>query len=115
MEIHISITNNEEITTPIYEFGEVTGGLMKVGTTIGNIGVDDATNIDWSINIQGGLLSLIDKTTEGQIETLTIGHQESIITNSAIIGLGEINIIVLANDAANVKKGFILGPFILIS
>jgi hypothetical protein len=115
LEINISITNNEEITIPIYEFGEVTGGLMKVKTTVGNIGVNDATNVDWSINIQGGLLQLINKTINGQIETLNIGNQESITANKAIIGVGEVNIIVLANEAAKVEKGFVFGPFIIVS
>ena len=110
IKIHKNGSINKTITTSITKTP-----IPILKTTVGNIGVNDATNVDWSINIQGGLLQLIDKTINGQIETLNIGNQESITANKAIIGLGEVNIIVLANDAAKVEKGFILGPFIIIS
>jgi hypothetical protein len=115
LEIDISITNYEDINTPLYEIGEISGGLQKVSTTIDNIGAEEASDVDWEIIIRGGVLDLIDASTQGIFGTLLVGATESIETDSAIFGLGKIDIITLADDTAAVEKGFVIGPFVLIT
>ncbi len=115
LEIDISITNNEEITGPIFEFGDFSGGLMGVSTTVRNVGTEDSTDVEWSILVKGGLLKLIDKSTEGTIDNLAINDEMQLKSKRSIIGIGNVDIVALANDVAKVEKGFIIGPFIVIS
>jgi thiol-disulfide isomerase/thioredoxin len=114
IEIDITVSNNEEITIPIYEFGEVNGGLNSVSTTINNVGSEDVNDVEWNIHIKGGLLDLLHSHTEGSIETLSIDNKEIIQSKDPIFGFGKADIIISANAAVTVEKGFVLGPLVSI-
>ncbi len=114
IQIDISITNYEEITYPIVQIGDVKGGILGVNTVIRNIGGGGATDVEWSINVEGGILGLIDASTEGTIETLSIDGEEAVKTKGIIFGLGLVDITVTADTVSKIVQGFVLGPFIII-
>ena len=81
---------------PELEITEITGGF-GAGATIKNIGTGDATDIDWSITLAGGLVILGGETT-GTIATLTPDATES-IKSGLVFGFGRPTITVAAESA----------------
>jgi len=75
------------IDSPILEIGNITGGLFKVSTVIGNIGGVDANGVNWSITLDGGLI-LFGKETSRRIVSIPVG-EEKIISSSVILGFGK--------------------------
>ena len=105
---------------PVLEIGEIKGGLGKVSTTIKNVGDADATDVNWSISVTGGILGRIDILTEDAIASLAVGEEVSVSTDGFIFGLGSIDIVVSASCAEavpiSVEKtatGFVLLFFVL--
>ena len=94
------------------QIGDITGGL-KIGTTIKSVGTEPAENIEWSINVQGGLLGLINKEFQGVITELPVGEEIKIESN-LIFGLGKIKITVNADQSSLEDEGIIIGPFIIL-
>jgi hypothetical protein len=90
-----------------------TGGFNGITVTVKNIDLVDATNVDWSINVQGGILKLINVTNNGTV-TILMGNQVDLKTTSSIFGFGKIQIIVTVGGATKDFNGFIFGPFIKI-
>jgi len=80
--------------TAILEIGNITGGLFKVSTVIRNIGDVDATMVNWSITLDGGII-LLGKETTGNILSLAAGD-EATISSGLICGLGNTVITVSA-------------------
>lgn len=81
---------------PELEITEITGGF-GAGATIKNIGTGDATDIDWSITIAGGLVILGGETT-GTIATLAADASET-ISSGLVFGFGRPTITVAAESA----------------
>lgn len=75
------------IDGPILEMGNITGRLFKVSTVIRNIGDVDATMVDWSITLDGGII-LRGKETTGDILVLPAG-EEATISSDLIFGFGK--------------------------
>ena len=100
---------------PSFEIGAITGGLA-VKASVKNIGEGSATNLRWSLTLDGKLIFL-GRSTTGTAATLAPGIEEA-ITSSFILGLGKTNILVSATCDENVTaeataSGFVLGPFVL--
>ena len=93
---------------------EVSGGIGSIQATLLNNGTSTANEIDWSIQVTGGILGLIDVSTEGVIETLAAGEEVVLQTEGKIFGLGKITISVNVNAGSKTFQGFIIGPLILI-
>ena len=100
---------------PFIEIGDIKGGLSKVDTVISNIGTADATNVEWSITIKGGLLGLINVTTEGTIGSLGIGEEVKIQTKGLLFGLGKVDITITTSTRTKAEQGFIFGPIIILT
>jgi hypothetical protein len=83
-------------TLPNLNITSVTGGVWKVSATIKNSGTANATIVDWTIHVTGGILGLIDKTTNGTIDTLAIGEEKTITSDKIIFGFGAISVTVTA-------------------
>ena len=83
--------------TAILEIGNITGGLFKVSTVIKNIGSVDATGVDWSITLNGGII-LLGKETTGSILSLPAGDEKT-ISSDLIFGFGKTVITVTAECA----------------
>ncbi len=100
---------------PILEVGAITGGF-GVESSVKNTGDGAATNVSWTIILDGKLI-LIGKFTNGTVATLAPAGEE-VLKAGFILGFGKINIEVSAtcNEGINANitaKGFVLGPFVL--
>lgn len=93
----------------------IAGGLLKVSATIKNAGTEALTNVDWSISVQGGLLSMINVQSTGTITTIGANDEETVKNTGIIFGIGNVDITVVANEMTQTAKGFVLGPFISIT
>ncbi len=100
---------------PVLETGTITGGL-GIKTLVKNTGQGVATNVEWTITVDGKLI-FFGKSSTGTIATITAGGQEP-IKSDFILGIGKTNIVVSATcnegeSAEATRSGFILGPFVL--
>jgi len=102
------------VDVPILEIGNISGSLFRVSAVIKNNGSADATSIDWSITLDGGLIILGKKTTERVIHIPTGGNIT--VSSKIIFGFGNTVITVTAEtpESSDTKeqKAFILLFFI---
>jgi len=101
---------------PILEIGNITGGLFKINAVIKNIGSVDATDVDWSIILDGGFILLGGQTTD-RIDCLP-AQSEISVSSDLIIGFGKTVVTVCAeipeSSAAKEQDAFVLLFFIFI-
>ena len=101
---------------PLIKIGDITGGLFKVNAVIKNAGFTDATGVDWSITLTGGII-LSGKETSGRIASIYAG-EEVTIKSDLILGIGKTMITVTAEipESSDTKEqeAFILLFFIKI-
>jgi len=100
---------------PKLEIGTITGGF-GVKASVNNTGTGDATNVQWTIALDGKLIFL-GKSSTDTIASLAAGGNEPIKTGF-IFGIGKTNILVSAtcDEGKTVQKSataFVLGPFVL--
>ncbi|MEA2053581.1 MAG: sialidase family protein [Candidatus Thermoplasmatota archaeon] len=88
---------------------DISGG-MGISATITNTGTEDASNVDWSIELTG--LIFIGKETTGTIDSLPAGGEEA-IKSGLVFGIGPTTITITAGGASKTAKGFVLGPLVL--
>lgn len=103
------------VDIPNLEIGNITGKLFKVSTVIRNIGGVDATKVNWSITLDGGVI-LRGKETTGNILCIPAGD-ETTISSSLIFGFGKTTITVTAECAegssdTDTRDAFVLMFFI---
>jgi hypothetical protein len=91
--------------------GEITGGL-SVNAVIQSVGTEHATDIDWSIQVKGGMLGLINITKSGTIPTLPVGEEETISTGP-ILGFGRVVVTVKAGEEERNATGYVLVILVL--
>ncbi len=87
---------------PIITIDSVSGGF-GVTVNVKNIGSGDGVDIPYSITAAGGLLSMIDKSTEGTI-SINVGGS-STISLPMIIGLGAVTIEINVGTASETIDG----------
>jgi len=115
-----------EIVEPAeLEIGEITGSgkLLSGGVVsadIKNIGEGDATGVNWSISVKGGILGRVNVSAEGTIQTLPANSVETVQTSDPIYGFGKVNITVIASEPhygssdAKTVKGFIFIFYVIV-
>jgi hypothetical protein len=91
---------------------KVTGG-MGVNAIITNSGTVAATNVTWSIHVEGGVFGRINKTISGTIDVLPPGSSTNVSTG-LFFGFGKIHIIAQANEAAATINGTQLFIFTMV-
>jgi len=79
---------------PDIEIGDVTGGF-GVESMIKNTGDADATGVEWTITVTGGIFDLINKTFSGTIPELVV-DEEVTVNSNIFLGLGPIKIAITA-------------------
>ena len=84
------------IIKPILEVRTFTGGLLKTTIPIRNTGNANATDISWTITLEGGFI-LFGKETTGTISDLPAGEVTT-ISSGPIIGFGETRVYVTAEE-----------------
>ena len=92
-------------------------GPIGVKAEVKNIGDADANNLEYTMNVTGGILGLIDKTIDGTKTLLGSGTAES-ISSGLILGFGKIVIEITANAAnaneiTETKEGLVLGILVI--
>jgi len=75
------------IGMPALYIGSITGGLLNVDTIIKNTGDAEATDVQWRITLNGGLI-LLGKESSGEIEYIPPGG-EITINSKLIFGFGK--------------------------
>ena len=94
---------------PQIEIGNISGG-MKITVEIKNIGVVDASHVNWTITVQG--LVLIGQEKSGTLVGISPGGSLDVSTG-LVFGLGAVDITITAMDVQKTATAFLLGPFIL--
>lgn len=80
-------------TFPMLELGSfAAAGIGKVSIPVKNIGTKEATNVNVTITVVGGLLKRINKTTTEVIPTLDINEEVTVTTEGMIFGFGKITL-----------------------
>jgi hypothetical protein len=92
---------------------EISGGL-GIKTVIKNIGDEDATNVSWSIDIEGTWITLRGGHAEGVIDVLGAGESET-IRHSSLFAIGKDVLITVTagEDVKNVTASWIIGPLVI--
>jgi len=93
---------------------EMSAGLGSISARLKNNGTQLINDIDWSIAVEGGILKLIDSSTEGVVESLAAGEETVLQTNGTIFGFGKITVSANVNVGTKTEQGFIIGPFIIL-
>ena len=109
-----------EESEPIFEI-EIVGGI-GVNVFINNVGDVDATEVDWNIVIDGGLIILTPEASD-TISTIPAGESEEISIFALGFGLGILTPIPTITVSAECAEGssaeenetaIIIGPYIII-
>ena len=100
---------------PVLEISSITGGL-GITTQVTNVGEVNASNVNVTIIVTGGLFGLYDVTSTNGIEVLF--PLESMQSKASLFRIGTIEIGVTAgatnaDQATKHATGFLLGPFVL--
>lgn len=93
---------------------EIKGGLSSVSAVIKNIGDYIIDGIDWKLDVNGGILDLIDVSSEGSISRLVVDDEKTLKTDKPVFGLGRITISVNVNIGYITKQALVLGPLVLV-
>ncbi len=99
------------IETPILSLNSITGGLM-ISSEIENKGVVNATNIPYSIQIDGGIL-FSPREISGTI-SIPAGETRSIQTEQLIIGIGRPTITVNVGSVSQSIQASLLFCYLII-
>jgi hypothetical protein len=99
------------LTVPRIEIGEITGGFGSVTAEIKNVGAAEASNVAWSISLDGGLV-LLGRETTGTFTKIMPGFAPKAKT-SFVFGFGSVDIIVTAGEVEKTATALLFGPFFL--
>ena len=97
--------------SPPLEIEEITGGL-GVTVQVSNIGDVEASNVTWSITLDGGVVP-VGRVTTGVLKEIQPGYSAQIRTGF-LLGLGRITITVTADVAEKTVSALLLGPLVFI-
>ena len=92
-------------------------GPIGIKADVQNIGEKDASNLEWSIVVTGGLLGRVNATATGTAVTLAAGATAP-MSLEMFFGFGKISIVITASasnavEVSATKSAFLLGPFVV--
>jgi len=99
------------IAIPRIEIGEITGSFGSISAEIKNVGAGEASNVNWSISIQGGLV-LHGRETTGTFAKIMPGFGPKAKT-SFVFGFGTVDIFITAGEVEKTGTAMLVGPFFL--
>ncbi len=111
-----SLPKNEskKVSAPAVVIGNISTTFGKIIVEVKNIGDEAATNIDWSIHVNGGRFGFINKDKTGEISNLDAKENTTIETDF-LIGFGEISVNVTVGSVGKVFDGSIFLFFITVN
>jgi hypothetical protein len=99
------------VAMPRIEIGKISGSFGSLSAEIKNVGAGEASNIDWSISLNGGLV-ILGREASGTFSKILPGFIPKAKTGF-VFGVGSVDILVTAGDAEKTATATLLGPFIL--
>lgn len=90
VRIYNRALSQQEITNLFTIFVSVTGGL-GVNLIIQNKGTTDATDVQWQVHVEGGIMGLIDITRSGTIDIIAPTESKKVGTGM-FVGFGQIQL-----------------------
>jgi hypothetical protein len=99
------------VSLPRIEIGAITGGFGGITAEIKNVGAGDATDVAWSITLEGGFV-LLGRETTGTYTKIMPGFAPKAKT-SFVFGFGSVDILITAGDVEKTATAKLIGPFIL--
>ena len=75
---------------PCLDISQIQGGLFKVKTSIKNIGVAEAEDVNWVISLEGGTI-FFGRSSSGSFTSLDVDAVES-ISSRLILGFGDVRV-----------------------
>ncbi|MCK4817413.1 hypothetical protein KA005_16705, partial [bacterium] len=98
-----------ELDIAILEIESIAGGF-GVSATVKNVGTTSATDVQWSIDLDGTVF--VGAHKEGTISNLAAGESVTVKTG-LVFGLGGVTIRVTAGGVTQTAEGTVLGPFVI--
>ena len=89
------------LKTPYMKVEQIYGGFFKVSAVIKNLGEIEATNIQWSIILDGGII--LGRETTGTIPNIPPGGNVTVNSN-LILGFGELTVTAKAEIPENTHE-----------
>lgn len=110
-----SVPHDITILAPNLEVGEVQGGFLRASAVIKNIGGADATDVEWEIIFNNGLI-ILGKRTEGTIDIIPVGGEVT-VESKIVVGFGSTRCYVNAEEPFGSRSfihqmGMLLGIYI---
>ena len=99
------------LAVPRIEIGTISAGFGSITAEIKNVGAADASNVSWSITLDGGLV-LLGRETTGIFPEIMSGFAPEVKTRF-VFGFGAVNILVTADEAEKTVTAWLFGPFFL--
>jgi len=96
---------------PRIEIGQINGSFGGITAEIKNLGAGEASNVSWSITLDGGLV-LLGRETTGTFTKIMPGDAPTVKT-SFVFGLGAVDIIITAGETEKTATALLFGPFFL--
>ena len=100
----------KQLPAPRIVIQKVSGGI-GVSAVVANTGTEEAKNVAWSIDINGPLV-ILGKHTEGTIDSLAPGAQQT-IKSGFPLGIGPVTVNINAGGVSKTASGLLLGPLVL--
>lgn len=95
---------------PRIEIGVIGSGFGSISAEIRNVGAAEASQVSWSIRLQG--MVLLGRQTEGTFAKILPGFSPKAYSGF-VLGFGPVEILVTADEAERTATAFLLGPFVL--
>jgi hypothetical protein len=99
------------VAMPRIEIGKISGSFGSLSAEIKNVGAGGASNVNWSISLNGGLV-ILGRDASGTFSKILPGFSPKAKTGF-VFGVGSVDILVTAGDAEKTATATLLGPFIL--
>ncbi|MFO7677884.1 MAG: C25 family cysteine peptidase [Thermoplasmatota archaeon] len=99
---------------PVFEIEDIMGGFGRITASALNIGTVEATDVNWNIDVKGGIFQLVDKHSEGYADAVGIHEAIDIQTHGLLFGFGKIDIKIVVSSSVKTCQAILIGPFVYI-